>query len=90
MVQVFFAVLCLSIGFVVVSTGMPQKRRLEELEAKLERTKVREQEVLAEREFCEIEHQALRTDPEYREVRARDLLGAYLEGERVFKFCEGR
>lgn len=89
-VQVFFAVLCLSIGFVVVSTGMPQKRRLEELEAKLERTKVREQEVLAEREFCEIEHQALRTDPEYIELRARDLLDASHEGEGVLRFREGR
>lgn len=89
-VQVFFAVLCLSIGFVVISTGMPQQRRLDELEAKLEQTKAREREVLAEREFCEIEYEALRTDREYVEIRAGDLLDVHREGERVLKFREGR
>lgn len=86
MVRVVFAVLGLSIGFVVVSTGVPQKRRLEELEVKLEQAKNREEEVLAKRGYCEIEHQALRNDPEYLELQAYDRLGWYREGERILKF----
>ena len=85
-VRVVFAVMCLSIGFVVVSTGVPQKRRLEALEAKLEQIKNRELEVLAEREIYEIEYQALRSDPELLEIMAYDRLGWHREGERIFKF----
>lgn len=85
-VRVFFAVLCLSIGFVVLSTSVPQKRKLEELEAKLEEAKVREQEVLAERAYGEVEHQALKTDREFLEIHARDRLDYYIEGEKVLKF----
>ena len=40
-----FVVACLALGFVVVATAIPQKRKLDELEAKLEKAKAREQEV---------------------------------------------
>ncbi|MCF7674701.1 MAG: septum formation initiator family protein [Akkermansiaceae bacterium] len=85
-VRVVFAVLGLSIGFVVVSTGVPQKRRLEELAAKLEQSINREEEVLAEREICEIEYQALRSDPKFLEIMAYDRLGWHREGERILIF----
>lgn len=87
--RVFFIIASLSVGFVVVSTAVPQKRQLKLLEAKLEQTKEREQKVLEEREYSEIEHQALRTDPAFLEIHARDRLDYYREGERVLKFRGG-
>jgi len=81
-----FVVLCMAVGFVVVATAVPQKRRLVELEDKLAQAQAREREVLAERESCEIEHRALREDPAFLEIHARDRLNYYREGERVLKF----
>lgn len=81
-----FMVACMAVGFVVVATAMPQKRRLAELELKLGQAKAREQEVLAEREYYEIEHRALREDPAFLEIHARDRLNYYREGERVLRF----
>ncbi len=81
-----FVVACLALGFVVVATAIPQKRKLDELEAKLEKAKAREQEVLNERETHEIEHRALREDPVFLEIHARDRLNYYREGERVLRF----
>jgi hypothetical protein len=88
--RVFFMITCLAVGFVVVSTAVPQKRRLEALEGKLEQAKERERKTLAEREYYEIEHQALRTDPEFLEIHARDRLDYYREGEKVLKFRSGK
>jgi hypothetical protein len=82
----FFVVACLALGLVVVATALPQKRKLYELEAKLDNAKAREQEVLSERESFEIEHRALREDPAFLEIHARDRLNFYREGERVLKF----
>lgn len=84
--SLLFLCLCLSVAFVVVATAFPQKRVLDEIELKLADVKVREQAVLAEREYHQIENRALRTDVEYIETRARDRLGYYREGERVLKF----
>jgi cell division protein FtsB len=81
-----FVMACLAVGFVVVAAAVPQKRKLEQLQAKLERTQAREQEVLSEREDYQIEFQALREDPSYLEIHARDRLNYYREGERVLKF----
>ena len=81
-----FVVLCLAVGFVVVATAMPQKRKLAELEVKRQKAQAREQAVLAEREYYEIEHRALREDPAFLEIQARDRLNYYREGERVLKF----
>lgn len=86
MARVFFAVLGLSAGFVVVATGVPQKRKLDELEAKLAQTQAREAEVVAEKDACATENQALKTDREFLEIHSRDRLDYYKEGEKVFKF----
>ncbi len=85
-VRVVFVVLCMAVGLVVMSTAVPQKRRLDELEAKLADANAREQDALAERESYEIEHRALREDPAFLEIHARDRLNYYREGERVLKF----
>ena len=81
-----FVVACMAVGLVVVATAVPQKRKLAELDVKLQKAKAREQEVLAERESYEIEHKALREDPAFLEIHARDRLNYYREGERVLKF----
>ncbi|KAB2639504.1 MAG: hypothetical protein DVB26_06820 [Verrucomicrobia bacterium] len=81
-----FWVLCMAVGFVVVATAVPQKRRVVELEGQLEQANAREQDMLAERESYEIEHRALREEPAFLEIQARDRLNVYREGERVLKF----
>jgi hypothetical protein len=81
-----FVAFCISIGFVVVATAFPQLRELEKLEGKLELAKDREATVLADREYHQVEYRALREDPEFLEIHARDRLDYYREGERVYKF----
>ena len=81
---------CLSLGFVVVATAIPQKRALERLEAKLELAKERERQVLAERDHRRIELRALREDPAFLELQARDRLDYCREGERVLRFKRDR
>lgn len=77
---------CLSLGFVVVATAFPQKRALDKLEAKLEDARQQERVVNAEREHRRIELRALREDPAYLELHARDRLDYSREGERVLRF----
>lgn len=81
---------CLSLGFVVVATAFPQRRALETLEAKLTLAKEREREVIAERDHRNIELRALREDPTFLEIYARDRLDYCLEGERVLRFKRDR
>jgi cell division protein FtsB len=85
-----FLAFCVAVGFVVVATAVPQKRKLDELEMKLVQAEEREERVRAEKEYYETELRALRDDPEFLEVQARDRLGYYREGERVLKFREER
>lgn len=88
--SIVFVVFCMAIGFVVVATAFPQRRELEKLEAKLRLAKEREEKVLADREYHQIEHRALREDPAFLEIHARDRLDYYRTGERVLKFESGR
>jgi hypothetical protein len=88
--RVVFVIFCVSIGFVVVATAFPQRRELESLEAKLELAKQREATVNADREYHQIEYRALREDPSFLEIHARDRLDYYREGERVLKFRRER
>jgi hypothetical protein len=85
-----FVIFCMAIGFVVAATAFPQRREFEKMEAKLEAAKLREIEALAEREYHQIEYRALREDPEFLEIHARDRLDYYREGERVLKFSRER
>lgn len=81
-----FVIFCMAIGFVVAATAIPQRKELDKLEAKLAAAREREEVVLAEREYRFIEHKALREDPAFLEIHARDRLDYYREGERVLKF----
>lgn len=81
---------CLSLGFVVVATAIPQRRVLEKLEAKLELARNREREVTAERDHRDVELRALREDPAFLEIHARDRLDYCRDGERVLRFKRNR
>lgn len=89
-VRLAFAFFCVAVGFVVVATAFPQQRELAKLEEKLELTKKREEAVLADRENHRIEYRALREDPAFLELHARDRLDYYREGERVLRLGRER
>jgi hypothetical protein len=63
---------------------------LDKLEAKLALVKERQREVVAQRDHRNIELRALREDPMFLEIHARDRLDYYREGERVLRFKQGR
>lgn len=77
---------CLSIGFVVVATAVPQRREVLRLNERLLKAKQLEAGISAERDQRQIELRALREDPAFLEVHARDRLDLCEEGERVFRF----
>lgn len=77
---------CLSIGFVVVATAVPQRREVLRLEDRLKKALKQENGISAERDQRQIELRALREDPGFLEVHARDRLDLCEEGERVFRF----
>lgn len=80
-------ILCsIVLGLVVVATAMPQRRQLDKLEGKLEVERQREAEIMAQRDYRKIELRALREDPEFLEIHARDRLGYCRPGERVLRF----
>ncbi|HEX7261715.1 MAG TPA: hypothetical protein VF258_07860 [Luteolibacter sp.] len=81
-----FVGFCMAFGFVVVATAFPQQRELARLEAKLALAKEREASVVADREYHQIEHRALKEDAAFLEIHARDRLDYYRPGERVLKF----
>jgi hypothetical protein len=81
---------CLALGFVMVATAFPQRRTLAKLEANLKLAQQRERMVRAERDCRHIELLALREDPEFLELQARDRLDYFHEGERVLRFRRDR
>lgn len=89
-VKIALMVCCVTLGFVVVATAFPQRRTLEKLEANLKVAQEREHAVLAERDFRTIELRALREDPAYLEIQARDRLDYCRDGERVLRFRRDR
>lgn len=79
-----------ALGFVVVATAVPQKRELDALELKLDQARERERVVDSERNHRKIELRALREDPAYLEIQARDRLDYAGEGERVLRLARER
>jgi uncharacterized membrane protein YgaE (UPF0421/DUF939 family) len=78
----------LSFGLLVVAMAMPQKRVLDDLELALEKASARERAAYDEKRDYETELRALREDPEYLEIHARDRLDFHRQGERILKFRE--
>lgn len=83
--RIVFGVMGLVLGLAVVASALPQKRRLQELEAKLARTLEAEAKVVAEKDHRETEYLALKEDPEFLELNAMDRLNLHRAGERVYR-----
>ena len=79
-----------SFGVMIAAYAVPQKKEYDKLQAKLRSVRERERETLAEKEHKRIELKALREDPAYLEVQARDRLNYYREGERILRFNDNR
>ena len=73
-------------GFLIFATAIPEKQEYEKLQAKLKNLEEREQTTIDRRQYREIQLHALREDQSYLEVRARDRLNYYRDGERVLRF----
>jgi len=84
--RMVFVVFCAAAGFVSVAIALPHRTKLAEMEIRLASAKKREVAALADRENQFTEHRAVREDPAFLEVHARDRLGLYREGEKVLKF----
>ncbi len=74
----------------VVVSALPQWRKLGEMQAELRRCREREELVMEQRDVLAIEQRALREDPVFLELRARDRLDYYREGERVYRIQRQR
>jgi hypothetical protein len=88
--RIGFVAFCIAFGFVVVATAVPQRRELEKLEARLHEAEQRERDVMAQRDHRRIELKALREDPSYLEIHARDRLDYCRAGERVLRMRRDR
>ena len=88
--RIVFAVMGLILGLAVVATALPQQRHLKDLEFKLAQVLEAEKQVLAEKEYREIEYLALREDPAFLELKAMDRLNVHRQGEKVYRFQRTR
>ncbi|BCX49477.1 hypothetical protein HAHE_33850 [Haloferula helveola] len=86
-------VLCLfglSVGALAVASALPQRRQLEDKEQELARIHEKERQVLALKEDAQATYRALRDDPEYLELHARDRLNLYFPGEMIYRIERDR
>lgn len=88
--RMLYVCMAVAFGLMITAFAVPQKKEYEKLQAKLNATREREAETLARKDHKRIELQALREDPVYLEVQARDRLNYYHEGERVLRFDTNR
>jgi len=79
------AVLCLGVGVLVVASSVPERKQLAAKDLELTEVLSLEAEVREAKTACEIEHRALREDPEFLETMARDRLDYSQPGERVLR-----
>ena len=69
----------------VAALSLPQVRELRRLKEELTRTEARERHVLQQKDHKSRELAALRDDPSYLELIARDRLDLYRPGEQVLR-----
>ena len=84
--RIVFGVLALVLAMAVVASALPQKRRLMELEDRLQRVLIEEKKIKAELEYRETEHKALKDDPDFLELKAMDRLNLRRQGEKIYRF----
>ncbi len=83
-------ILGLAVGLAVVATALPQKRLLEERRVKLRGIEEEERQVIARRDDREASYRALREDPDYLEIHARDRLNLHRPGETILRIERNR
>ncbi len=79
--SVFLITACVALGVLSV----PQMRKLRALKEELARAKALEAHVEREKDQKRRDLHAIRNDPAYLELVARDRLNLYREGERVYR-----
>jgi cell division protein FtsB len=87
--RIVFGVMALVLAMAVVASALPQRRRLAELEDKLQRVLAEEKTVEAERDYRETEYRAMKDDPAFLELKAMDRLNLRRDGEKIFRFKRG-
>ena len=83
--RIVFGVMALVLAMAVVASALPQKRHLTELEDKLQRALAEEKKAKAELEYRETEHRAMKDDPEFLKLKARDRLNVREQGEKIYR-----
>lgn len=91
MVNRFAFAILIAMGCVAIAIlALPQVRELQRLEVELSQVEAREQESLELKDRKRRELSALRNDPEYLELVARDRLDLYVPGEQVVRIKRPR
>ena len=80
-----FAVLIVMGCVAVAILALPQVRELRRMESELAKVQDREQRTMDEKDRKSRELAAMRDDPEYLELMARDRLDLYKPGEKVIR-----
>ncbi|NIP92525.1 MAG: hypothetical protein GWO24_03275 [Akkermansiaceae bacterium] len=84
--RVAFVILITIACVAIAALSVPQVRELRRLKEKLARSKVHENHMRSYRDQKRRELSALRTDPSYLELVARDRLDFYRSGELIYRF----
>ena len=79
----------LAVGSLAVVLALPQKQQLEAKQRELDEVLAKEQAVLRVKEDVQARHEALRHDPEYLELHARDRLNLHQRGEVIYRIERG-
>ena len=83
--KLIIAVIFITIAVVFFATYLPEKRKMEKLQHDLEMAKNREADVEGRLDYLKIKLNALKEDPAFLEIQARDRLPFYRPGETVFQ-----
>ena len=78
-------ILCCGLPAYLYVLSVPEKKKLDELEAELKNVKREEKVALQANDRISREISAYKSNPEYLEIIARDHLNLYKEGERVIR-----
>jgi cell division protein FtsB len=84
-VRLCFCVLALMGCSAFMVAGLPHHRKLQKMKADLAEVHTSENEVVERVDAKARELRAIASDPQYRELIARDRLNYYKPGERVFR-----
>jgi len=85
LVRLSFCLLAFMLCLAFAVSALPHYRKLQKMRADLSEVKVEESEVANRVDAKKRELRAIESDPQYRELIARDRLNYYEPGEHVFR-----